>query len=83
MCYSSFSIKHSLMFYCSIFFSAPLYPCRRHPYYPPPVVANHTGVSPSIHQRRYYLDSDGHDDSLAQSPIAVSIPSMGCNFRIY
>ncbi|RZF45485.1 hypothetical protein LSTR_LSTR009356 [Laodelphax striatellus] len=47
----------------------PLYPCRRHPYYPPPVMANHTGVSPGIHQRRYYLDSE-HDESLAQSPIA-------------
>ncbi|XP_075230688.1 stargazin-like protein [Lycorma delicatula] len=49
---------------------SPLYPCRRHPYYPPPVLANHTGVSPSIQQRRYYLDSDGHEDSLVQSPIA-------------
>ncbi|XP_068084348.1 uncharacterized protein stg1 [Anabrus simplex] len=46
----------------------PVFPCRRHPYYaqqhysrpPPPHVARTCSyISPTIHQRRFYLDSGG------------------------
>ncbi|KAL1130752.1 hypothetical protein AAG570_011993 [Ranatra chinensis] len=45
-----------------IYTGGPLYPCRRHPHYAQPIMSNHIeGLSPSLHQRRFYFENDPND----------------------